>query len=402
MNILIINTYYYPNLVGGCEHSVKLLAEGLASNGNNVSVYCIDNLKSNKMYNENINGVNIYRGTGGLYDIKAKMRLKKAPLNILLNKFIELNNKVAIQEIVKILNENKIQLVHTNNLYGISFAVWKKISERKIPIVHTIRDYWILSPTYSLDYLNGGKVGKWLHKIYQHHYRNLSKYVTVATAPSRFTLDKYLEFGYFQNAQFIAVNNCIEVNKEEVKNNIEYQKGKKGKRVRYIYIGSLIEIKGIDILLDVFSKKIKEEIELWICGSGPLENLVNQYVQNDKRIKYYGQVTVEKRNILLKECDVLIIPSQYEEPFGRVVIEANYYGLPVIGSSKGGIPEIINHIHTGETFDTNEKLKEEIIKFSNRSFIQSFYPKIENGIFEYSQKKQIEKFLSIYERTIYK
>lgn len=400
MNILVLNTYYYPNLVGGCEHSVKLLAEGLVKAGNKVAVYCIDNLKSKHMYEERINGVHVYRGSGGLYDIKAKMRLKKAPINILLNKFVELNNKTAIQEIEEILYKENIQVVHTNNLYGISFSVWKAIKEKGIPIVHTIRDYWIISPTYSLNYLKKGKIEKWLHGIYQRHYRNLSRFVSIASAPSQYTLDKYLQFHYFQNAKCACVSNCIEIDKEQVNKNIICQKEKISSRVKFIYIGSLIEIKGIDILLSAFSKIDDDDIELWICGSGPLEQLVKQYVKSDNRIKYYGQVSIDKRNLLLKECDVLIIPSQFDEPFGRVVIEANYFGLPVIGSNRGGIPEIIKHISTGEVFETEEELQEKIVKFSNRRFIQSFYPKIEEGISEYSQEKQIERFMSIYQRVI--
>ena len=37
----------------------------------------------------------------------------------------------------------------------------------------------------------------------------------------------------------------------------------------------------------------------------------------------------------------MIIPSLWNEPFGRVVIEAYSHNKPVIGANRGGIPEII-------------------------------------------------------------
>jgi glycosyltransferase involved in cell wall biosynthesis len=43
----------------------------------------------------------------------------------------------------------------------------------------------------------------------------------------------------------------------------------------------------------------------------------------------------------LHAADVVVVPSVYAEPFGRVVIEALSTGRPVIASSIGGIPEIL-------------------------------------------------------------
>lgn len=42
MRVLIVNTFYYPNMQGGAEQSVKLLAENLLRHGNTVAIYCAD------------------------------------------------------------------------------------------------------------------------------------------------------------------------------------------------------------------------------------------------------------------------------------------------------------------------------------------------------------------------
>ena len=56
MKILIFNTLYYPNQLGGAEKSVQLLAEGLVQSNYDVVVVCT----SNRNYKDYINGVKVY------------------------------------------------------------------------------------------------------------------------------------------------------------------------------------------------------------------------------------------------------------------------------------------------------------------------------------------------------
>lgn len=404
MKIFIINTYYYPNMVGGTEHSVKLLAEGLVSVGHEVCVYSIDNLTSSEIISENINGVKVYRGCAGLYDIKVKMRLKHNKVKLLLNKLVELNNRGCIREINHIIDEFRPEIIHTNNLFGISAMIWKSIRLKNIPIMHTVRDYWMITPTYSLDYLKKGKFTLGVHKLYQWYYRRLSENVNIVTAASEFTLNKFLEYNYFNNAKSISINNCVKMDKNKLSRIVEKRKYDKNRKVGFIYVGSLIEMKGIDRLISAFREIRNDDISLVICGSGPLENMVNEASKRDKRIIYKGQVKTDELEEIFLDNDVLIIPSVFEEPFGRVVIEANINGLPVIGSSRGGIVEIINNIKTGVLFDIDNKndLKKQIELFTNRDYIKSFYQPILDGVYEYSLEEQIKKFIREYKLMLRK
>ena len=58
MRILFVNTFYYPNMEGGAEQSVKLLAEGLAKAGHIVAVYCADS-RDGRITEENIHGIKV-------------------------------------------------------------------------------------------------------------------------------------------------------------------------------------------------------------------------------------------------------------------------------------------------------------------------------------------------------
>ncbi len=66
MNILILNTYYYPNIIGGTEESIKLLAEGLSKKGHNVIVLSADGIEKS-MKTKNLHGVTLIRIKGILY-----------------------------------------------------------------------------------------------------------------------------------------------------------------------------------------------------------------------------------------------------------------------------------------------------------------------------------------------
>lgn len=394
MKILVVNTFYYPNVVGGAENVVQLLAENLYKNNNEVAVYCIDSF-SNKMLIQQINGVKVYRGTGGKFNTKLRYTKEGKVLDKVKNKFIELNNKTIAKEVCTVLNDFKPDVVHTNNIQGISPIIWNVLEEQKIPCVHTIHDYWIANPK-NLKPNNRKEV---LSKIHQKFFKNKTNSVKFVTAPSKFLIDSIKKCGYFVNAKSKSVANGISINMEETKKQIEFNLKKQDENIKFLFVGSLFENKGIQNLLEVFKEIENENITLDICGKGKYKDKVIQAEKIDKRIRYNGMLKKEELEEEYKKCDVLIVPSIWDEPFGMVVIEANKFGLPVIGSNKGGIQEIIDNIKTGITYQYNDlnELKQAIQYFANRENIKKYYKAIENNISKYSIENQIHEFEKIYE-----
>ena len=78
MRVLIVNTFYYPNMQGGAEQSVKLLAENLLRHGNTVAIYCADAKEGQKTVEE-INGITVYRCTTGKFDLYKYSYKKNRP-----------------------------------------------------------------------------------------------------------------------------------------------------------------------------------------------------------------------------------------------------------------------------------------------------------------------------------
>ncbi len=376
MKILIVNTFYYPNMIGGTENSIKILAETLVKNGNEVAIYSVDE-KENKSI-ENINGVKVYR-------------YKIPKYNKIIKKFKDINNNLAQIQIREVIEDFRPNVIHTNNLYGISNIIWKTVKkEYNIPIVHTLRDYWMLYPIVSKEKLS--KI------LFQPFMRKRTKYVDVVTAPSKYTLNKFIEAGYFSESKKQCIYNAININIKETKEIIQKRNMNSKEEIRFMYVGMLIENKGIRNLLDAFSRIENGNVSLHIYGKGELENIVKQKVKENDKIKYYGQLPIDKlKNEWLKN-DVLIVPSIWEEPFGRVVIEANQYGLPVIGANRAGILETITNIQTGilYQYDNIEELVKTIQYFENRENIKKYYKPIEENIEKYSIENQIKEFMELY------
>jgi len=107
-----------------------------------------------------------------------------------------------------------------------------------------------------------------------------------------------------------------------------------------LFVGRLIEKKGTRILCDV--AKNFPQINFVFIGTGPDEEYIKMKLKKNNNLKFIGQVKNTELYKYYNSADVLCIPSQYEEGFGRVVIEAVACGLPVIGSNKGGIPEALD------------------------------------------------------------
>ena len=379
---------------------MKLLAESLVRSGNEVAVYCIDS-DNDEIITQVINGVKVYRGNAGGYLNRIK---NKGVFNKLYTKYKDIYNYKSNKEIIRIINDFNPDIVHTNCLNGVSISVWKKIKSRKIPIVHTLRDYALISPRGILE-IKAERVGIYSIYLYFHKYicKKYSNLVDGVTAPSKFTVNTFADNGYFENAKCKkCVVNSIEYSDEELINNIKVQEKKQGEVINFLFVGRLLELKGLKKLVDAFKEIKDKNARLIICGDGNLKEYVLNSEAEDKRIQYKGKLTQSELKKVYMLADVLVVPSIWDEPFGRVVIEGNYYGMPVIASDRGGIPEIINTLKGGISYNSenSDELKKAIIKLSNRRLYGKFRESIMNNMYNYDISEQVKNFTSIYKKLL--
>jgi glycosyltransferase involved in cell wall biosynthesis len=114
------------------------------------------------------------------------------------------------------------------------------------------------------------------------------------------------------------------------------------------FAGRLLHLKGIDLLLSAVARLTAERPSLVIVGEGPerqaLETLAGELGILD-RTRFLPLVPHETMPQVLAAMDVLVLPSRttpkQKEQFGRILIEGMAAGCVTIGSSSGGIPEVL-------------------------------------------------------------
>lgn len=396
MKILFVSTFYYPNMPGGAEQSIKLLAEGLVQRGNEVAVYTGDSKDGKTFCNEVYNGVKVYRCTTGKFNLYRfsyeKTRVGK--IEKIEQKLLTYYNKVSTNDFKRVCNDFKPDVIHSNTLFGLPCTLWKTAYKMGIPVVHTIRDTAITS---SVQY--GHKVLPIIEKIHQLYMCYYSKFVTGVTAPSEYTLSSSLKIGSFKRAkEKKCIFNSISVDIPLLEKMVIERKNRTSELIKFMYAGRLIDIKGIKTMINALKQTNNPNVELHICGNGELKGFVLEKAEEDRRIVYCGKLNnyeLEKKYI---ECDVLLVPSEWPEPFGRVVIEGNKYGMPVIATSCGGISEIFDVLHGGELYPCGniEQLAERMNAFCDRKKYFNYYDNIRKGIEIFDIDKQIKSFSSLY------
>jgi glycosyltransferase involved in cell wall biosynthesis len=118
--------------------------------------------------------------------------------------------------------------------------------------------------------------------------------------------------------------------------------------VRILYVGRLHLSKGVHVLLAAASMLAAQyRFSVTIVGSGPAERELHDMYADASWCRFTGFVAQEAISNLMVNSDVMCIPSIWMENSPGVIAHALTLGLPVIGSNKGGIPELIRHGVTG-------------------------------------------------------
>jgi len=116
---------------------------------------------------------------------------------------------------------------------------------------------------------------------------------------------------------------------------------------KFIFIGHIIKEKGIMELIDAFAQ-LNSEFTLDIYG--PLGDNFTQESCSKGNTKYRGVLEPEDVCRVLKDYDVLVLPS-YREGYPGVIIEAFSVGVPVIASSLDSICEIVTDCENGKLIE---------------------------------------------------
>lgn len=126
--------------------------------------------------------------------------------------------------------------------------------------------------------------------------------------------------------------------------------------LRFLFIGQLIERKGLDILLNALSGVKTSKWTLDIYGTGEQEKTIINTISTlglNENVKLHGVLTNNELRKTIGFHDVLILPSRFDG-WGAVVNEAITSGLKVICSDRCGASILMINQKIGYVFDINK------------------------------------------------
>jgi glycosyltransferase involved in cell wall biosynthesis len=347
VKIILINSLYHPRILGGAERLVQLLAESLLNAGHEPIV--ISTKPTPGVDVNYVNDVKVYYvGLKNIY--WAFHRSKRNPfLGILVWHAIDSYNPSMASAVGAILERERPDLVHTNNLRGFSVAIWNEVRKRGLICVHTLMDFYLLCPR-STFYRNNNICESQCSscKLYSISRKRASAIPHGVVGVSGHTLRAHLDRGYFKSAVSEVIHGGIKAT-----GGFQPRKTETRKTVRFGFLGALTPQKGVELLLQSARELPQSAFELRIAGAGTTEYEAQLKSKSNilRNVSYCGFVRTEE---FLSEIDVLVVPSLWHEPQGIVVAEAFSAGVPVIASARGGIPEVVENGTTGFLFEPND------------------------------------------------
>jgi glycosyltransferase involved in cell wall biosynthesis len=348
MHILVANNIYPPIAAGGAELIVSYLCEELVRRGHRVTVVSTCGPEMEPYPNEIRNGVEVIRffppNVYWSFDRSREPGIKKWLWHAR-----DAWNREAGKRLKAIFDTACPDVMHTHLIDGMSASIWRRARRQDIPVLHTAHDYHLLCPRAFM------LTGDWKLcvrpstpcRVYRNWHLATTRYVDLFTSPSQFLLDKHIEAGLAATQGAVVANGIPQPEDIERIRRMRHPDS----RNRFLMLSRLTVEKGVDVVIEAV-KRLPEDspIRVTIAGKGPLEDRVQAVAANDPRITYLGYISGDEKLKALADSSWLLLPSLWYENAPVSIVEAAAYGLGVIGSNIGAIPEFIESGRTGVLF----------------------------------------------------
>lgn len=271
----------------------------------------------------------------------------------------------AKEKLKLLLSETSVDIAQLNNITGYQTpSIIPVLKKARIPIIWRILDYKLICPNTTL-FVNGQVCEACIkHKYYNCILKKCKKQSLLASTllavenyvyslipiykdvdvflfQSEFTRDMFVKFGYDIKRTHIIENpyDCENV-----------QPNYKSKDF-ILYFGRIEKEKGIYTLLDAM--KTLPNAKLKVVGNGSeYGNCINYISEKSiNNVSFLGPKWNEELDPIIKDCQFVVVPSEWNEPSGYVVLQAFSYGKPVVASNMGGLSDIVTSNENGLLFE---------------------------------------------------
>ncbi|MBD3203667.1 glycosyltransferase [Candidatus Woesearchaeota archaeon] len=405
MKVLIITESYPPKIFGGGEISARNLAESLAQKKINTTV--LTSYFSGLQRTEKKDNLRILRL------LKTGSSPRKLSENIKREAFFPRSVKKELNELLK---KENFDIIHClNNTSTLAVPEYEGIS-----LAATINSYVNLCPKANLFYkeekactgcsplkfvvcmMNSEYIGKQKLNFYLKYNPLLLIYIYARYIQRKNSLKK---FNLLCRSTFIS-EFVIKNNISEKKIGLEYNlfdpniniskfsrlKKRLNNQIVITYIGSLEKIKGVDVLIRLYSKVDKKSnSKLLIVGDGSKKDSLIRLAENlgiKHRVIFTGRIEYEFIPYMFDQTDILAFFSKWPEPFSRVLMEGLYFGKPIIATNKGGNSDAVIDNKNGFLIDSEKTIPEKLKVLIHNKKLRIKFGKESKKLYENKFKKE--------------
>lgn len=294
----------------------------------------------------------------------------------------------------ELLDNVKPDVVHFGHLNHLSTSLVSEAASRRIPVVYTLHDYWVMCPrgqfmqTHPADpsdlwaacdgqdhrkcaercytSMASGSLAEWKEDVdhWTHwverrmaHIQEMSDLVDIFIAPSRYLLERYRDGFGLSESKLVYLDYGFD------QANLAGRKRNQGEPFTFGYIGTHIAAKGVDHLIQAFGNvKGNAQLRVWGRPRGQeTESLRVMAAQlpGDAPSRIEWRSEYKNRHIVedvFNNVDAIVVPSVWVENSPLVIHEAQQAGVPVITADVGGMAEYVHHEVNGLLFE-HRKIK---------------------------------------------
>lgn len=263
----------------------------------------------------------------------------------------------AKRAMARLIVDFKPDIIHAFAVHvKLTPAILTAAREANVPVVMSCNDYKHICPNYKLyhhgkvcEECKGGRfyravVNRCCHdsrafsiastvEAYAHNLMNIyRKNVHTFLFASEFMAHKTEEFWGKDSFRWRKLRNPF----DSTKYNSSF-----GKNGPVLFFGRLIDEKGVGILIQAAA--LLPEVSFRIVGDGPDLERLKQHADELrlKNVIFVGARWGESMNVELQGCRFVVVPSLWHENFPYVINQSFAFGKPVIGTNRGGIPELV-------------------------------------------------------------
>ena len=352
MRVLQIASLYPPKMLGGAEVSARNLSGLLASAGHEVMVVRASDRDEPEGEESIAPGIRVARfKTPHIYPVFRFYdagRLKK-PLWHLQDHF----DQRLRPAFGRILDYFAPDLINVHLLQGLGYPLLKEVAKRGIPVNYVLPDLGLACIRMSM-FKNGKDCSghcapcalSTRYKLGLIRQQSSVSFVSPSRANLE-TLSRHFPVKDYPHAVILNPNTYPRPTRARTESG----------GLRLLYAGRIHDSKGVEMLLGAVEALARDgRVTLTLAGQGQQEAELRARYGDAPWCNFLGFISHQDLADRMMDSDLLCIPSIWAENSPGVVIQALGLGLPVMGSARGGIPELVRDGENGRLVEDTTQL----------------------------------------------